>query len=144
MPQPKSLLKSLTITDKTRRPSRPKLTPEQRIRNSLIRKLRVQHRLWECETKGIPYDGRKQRWYTDQETGERYAKQVPTNPSKWYWHDDHDDCYYLEIKHRSKRVPLNNKGQGVVKCTNLSSVGLTIQLLIRAVKVGEFDLVAQK
>lgn len=139
MAQSPKLLNSLTITDKTRRPARPKLTPEQRTRNSLVRKLKVQHRLWECETSGIPYDGTKQRWYTDQETGERYAKQVPTNPAKWYWYDDHDDCYYLEIKHRSRRIPMNDKGQGVVICPNLKSIGPIIEILIRATEAGEFD-----
>lgn len=140
MPQPRQLLNSLTITDKTRRSSRPKLTPEQRTRNSLVRKLKVQYRLWECETNNVPYDGTKQRWYTDQETGERYSKQVPINPVKWYWYDDHDDCWYLEIKHKSRRLPLNDKGQGVVHCSNKASIGPTIHILIRAINSGELNV----
>ncbi len=114
-----------------------KIDPVAVARGRLLGHLGEQLKAAEAMVDGTEYRVKRQRWETNEETGEKVRKEIEMPLRKWYWRDALGQVRFC-LKVGNKRLPLKGEDTNIIvgEDTKLPEI---IQTCIKAVEAGELD-----
>ena len=116
----------------------PVMTARARLLGHLGEQLKAANAMVE----GTEYRVKRQRWETNEETGEKFRKEIEVPLRKWYWRDALGQVR-LCLKVGNKRLPLKGNDTNIVVGDD-TALPETIQVCMKAVEAGELDKAIDK
>ncbi len=116
--------------------------PVMTARARLMANLGEQLKAAEAMVNGIEYRVKRQRWETNEETGERFRKEIELPLRKWYWRDALGQVR-LCLKVGNKRLALRGNDTNIVVGDD-TALPEIIQVCMKAVEAGELDKAIDK
>lgn len=111
--------------------------PVLAARARLLGHLGEQLKAAEAMVNGTEYRVKRQRWETNEETGEKVRKEIEVPLRKWYWRDAVGQVRFC-LKVGNKRLPLKGNDTNIVVGDD-KALPETIQVCMKAVEAGELD-----
>ncbi|WNC72492.1 hypothetical protein RGQ13_00535 [Thalassotalea psychrophila] len=129
----KSLLSTLSITE---RPVTQSNDPIIQRQNKLIGRLETQLEMAKCHIENEVFTAYKEQWITDPLTKVKSKVRVQKRVKAWFYQVKGN--YFMEVKYGSKSLELA-KDKYVITIGEQDKLIPTIELIIDAVRAGEFD-----
>ncbi len=111
----------------------PVLTARARLLGHLGEQLKAA----EAMVSGTEYRVKRQRWETNEETGEKVRKEIEVPLRKWYWRDAVGQVRFC-LKVGNKRLPLKGDDTNIVVGDD-KALPEIIRVCMKAVEAGELD-----
>ena len=111
--------------------------PVMTARARLIGHLGEQLKAAEAMVDGTEYRVKRQRWETNEETGEKVRKEIEVPLRKWYWRDALGQIRFC-LKVGNKRLALKGDDTNIVVGDD-KALPKIIQTCMKAVEDGELD-----
>ena len=106
-------------------------------RNRLTGKIEGQISYARCAIAGEIYTEKRQKYVTDNETGERSLVSISKKVKPW-WVISSTNKANLILRYGSKKIELV-KGKNAIECDNMDELIATLELIKAAVIAGELD-----
>ena len=129
----KSLLSSLKLA---KRPESARKNPLVRRREKLLAKLAEQKAMATALMNDEPCTIYRDKWTTNEETGERETKRVAKQVKPWFYQSNNQ--YYFEVRNGYKAIEIQ-AGLHAIEVGDQANLLPIIETIIEAVLAGEFD-----
>ncbi len=133
-----SILSKLTLAKKQEMDT---LSKELQRRNKLLVRLAEQREMASCMLDGKDCVIYKDKWVTNNETGEREKVQLRKRLKQWYY--TANNKLYFEVRYGNKTLELA-KGKAAIEVGDNSALLGVIDTVIAAANAGEFDEMLMK
>ncbi len=129
----KSLLSSLKVIA---RPEKAQESPLTKRRERLLTQLDVQKDMIHAQLNGERFTAYKEKWQINPETKVKELTRTPKKVLPWFYKNN--GKYYLEVRYGNKALEIQ-KGKQAIELGEFNNLMPTIELVIKAVIVGELD-----
>lgn len=128
-----SVISKLTLAKK---PEKPSFSPELQRRNKLLIRLQEQREMARCMIEGENFVVYKDKWVTDEVSGEKKKVSLPKRVKAWYY--EIEKQWYFEVRYGNKALELA-RGKAAIAVDGIDKLLPTIDLIIEAANAGELD-----